>query len=65
MIKPGEPLQAGRSAKQASAGQLLLKCARLLDEIAIGRVNRQAGAPLFAPSTPSCSRTSTSRGRGW
>jgi DNA-binding MarR family transcriptional regulator len=33
-------------AKQASTGQLLLKCARLLDEAAIARVNREAGMPL-------------------
>ena len=35
--------------KQESTGQLLLKCARLLDEVAIGRVNRQAGAPVLRP----------------
>jgi DNA-binding MarR family transcriptional regulator len=33
------------AAKQASVGQLLLKCARLLDERAVARVNREAGAP--------------------
>jgi DNA-binding MarR family transcriptional regulator len=35
--------------KQESTGQLLLKCARLLDEVAIRRINRQAGAPLVRP----------------
>jgi DNA-binding MarR family transcriptional regulator len=37
-------------AKRASAGQLLLKCARLLDEVAVARVNRQAGAPVLRPA---------------
>jgi DNA-binding MarR family transcriptional regulator len=35
--------------KRESAGQLLLKCARLLDEVAIARVNRQAGTPALRP----------------
>jgi DNA-binding MarR family transcriptional regulator len=34
------------AAKQANTGQLLLKCARLLDEAAIARVNRQAEMPV-------------------
>lgn len=31
-------------AKRESVGQLLLKCARLLDERAVARVNREGGA---------------------
>jgi DNA-binding MarR family transcriptional regulator len=36
-------------AKRESTGQLLLKCARLWDEAAIARINREAGAPLYRP----------------
>src|SRR5262245_1592232 len=49
MIKPADR-KALEKAKQESAGQLLLKCARLLDEAAIARVNRQAGAPVLRPA---------------
>jgi len=34
------------AAKQANTGQLLLKCARLLDEAAIARVNRRSEMPV-------------------
>src|SRR5688572_28733858 len=44
-IAPGER-QGLEVAKQANTGQLLLKCARLLDETAIARVNRQSGMPV-------------------
>jgi DNA-binding MarR family transcriptional regulator len=44
-IGPAER-QGLEAAKQASTGQLLLKCARLLDEAAVARVNRQSGMPL-------------------
>ena len=36
-------------AKQGSVGQLLLKCARLLDEAAIVRANREEGFPRLRP----------------
>src|SRR5262245_39508633 len=36
-------------AKQASAGQLLLKAARLLDETAVARVNRAARSAALRP----------------
>ena len=42
--------QALDKAKRASAGQLLLKCARLLDEIAVERVNRELGTPTLRPA---------------
>src|SRR6185295_7105488 len=42
-IAPGER-DALEAAKRASTGQLLLKCARLWDEVAIARVNREAKA---------------------
>jgi DNA-binding MarR family transcriptional regulator len=42
--------RALEEAKQSSAGQLLLRCARLLDEVAIARVNRQAGRPIPRPA---------------
>jgi DNA-binding MarR family transcriptional regulator len=35
---------------QASVGQLLFKCARLLNERAIAEVNREAGFPALRPS---------------
>jgi DNA-binding MarR family transcriptional regulator len=44
-IAPAER-QGLEVAKQANTGQLLLRCARLLDEAAIARVNRQAGMPV-------------------
>lgn len=44
-IVPAER-QSLDAAKQANTGQLLLKCARLLDEAAIARVNREAGMQL-------------------
>ena len=37
-------LEALEAAKRASVGQLLLKCARLLDERALARVARVEGA---------------------
>lgn len=43
--KPKEGWGQLDAAKRASVGQLLLKCARLLDERAVARVNREAGAP--------------------
>ena len=42
-------LQALAQAKQASAGQLLLKAARLLDETAVARVNRAARSAALRP----------------
>src|SRR5262245_58930499 len=42
-VTPAER-QALEAAKAASTGQLLLKCARLWDEVAIARVNREARA---------------------
>jgi len=42
-IGPAER-KALEAAKGASTGQLLLKCARLWDEVAIARVNREAKA---------------------
>ena len=47
-LKPAER-RALDKAKRESAGQLVLKCARLYDELAIARVNREAGAPLLRP----------------
>jgi DNA-binding MarR family transcriptional regulator len=44
-IAPAER-QGLDAAKQVNTGQLLLKCARLLDEAALARVNRQAGMPV-------------------
>ena len=44
-IAPGQR-QGLEAAKQANTGQLLLKCARLLDEAAIARVNREPGMPM-------------------
>jgi DNA-binding MarR family transcriptional regulator len=38
------------AAKQASTGQLLLKCARLLDERAVARVNRSAPKVRLRPA---------------
>lgn len=48
MAKPVAPAQRQSldAAKRANTGQLLLKCARLLDEAAIARVNRSAAMPL-------------------
>jgi DNA-binding MarR family transcriptional regulator len=42
-------LQALAQAKQASVGQLLLKAARLLDEVAVARVNRAAPSTALRP----------------
>jgi DNA-binding MarR family transcriptional regulator len=47
--------KALEAAKRASTGQLLLKCARLLDEAALARVNRDAKArglkmPVLRPA---------------
>jgi len=42
-------LRALAQAKQASAGQLLLKAARLLDEAAVARVNRAARSTALRP----------------
>jgi DNA-binding MarR family transcriptional regulator len=42
-------LQSLEQAKQASAGQLLLKAARLLDETAVARVNRAARSATLRP----------------
>jgi DNA-binding MarR family transcriptional regulator len=42
-------LQSLAQAKQASAGQLLLKAARLLDETAVARVNRAARSAALRP----------------
>lgn len=36
--------------KRESTGQLLLKCARLLDEQAVARVNRQGARPPLRPA---------------
>lgn len=41
--KPKEGWEQLEAAKRASVGQLLLKCARLLDERAVARVNQEAG----------------------
>lgn len=38
------------AAKRASVGQLLLKCARLLDERAVARVNQGAPQPQLRPA---------------
>src|SRR5690349_10738908 len=38
------------AAKQQSAGQLLLKCARLLDERAVARINRQGPQVRLRPA---------------
>lgn len=42
-------LQSLAQAKEASAGQLLLKAARLLDETAVARVNRAARSAALRP----------------
>jgi DNA-binding MarR family transcriptional regulator len=46
--------RALEGAKSASVGQLLLKCARLFDEAAIARVNREvkASGPKLPPLRP-------------
>lgn len=49
MVKPAD-VPALEQEKRASVGQLLLKCARLLDERAVARVNRAAGQPLIRPA---------------
>jgi DNA-binding MarR family transcriptional regulator len=49
MVKPAE-LEALEKEKRASVGQLLFKCARLLDERAIARVNRAIGQPPLRPA---------------
>ena len=46
---PGDELSGLARAKQASTGQLLLKSARLLDELAIARVNQEGQASSGAP----------------
>lgn len=38
------------AAKQASVGQLLFKCARRLDELAIGRLRRMPGLETLRPA---------------
>jgi DNA-binding MarR family transcriptional regulator len=43
-------LRALETKKRASVAQLLFKCARLLNEQAIARVNREAGAKALRPS---------------
>ena len=43
-------LKALERKKRASVGQLLFKCARLLNERAIDRVNRQVGQPVLRAS---------------
>lgn len=49
---PARPaaLQALETMKRKSVAQLLFKCARLLNERAIARVNQSAGAPKLRPS---------------
>jgi DNA-binding MarR family transcriptional regulator len=46
----GAKLQSLARAKQGSTGQLLLKAARLFDELAIGRVNRAARSTALRPA---------------
>ena len=46
---PDAKLQALATAKQGSTGQLLLKAARLFDELAIARVNRAARSTALRP----------------
>src|SRR5687767_2166502 len=43
-------LKALERKKRQSVGQLLFKCARLLNERAIARVNRQVGQPVLRAS---------------
>jgi DNA-binding MarR family transcriptional regulator len=55
MPRPKSPprpaaLHALETMKRKSVAQLLFKCARLLNERAIARVNRSAGAPGLRPS---------------
>lgn len=47
MSKPGPDLEA---AKRASTAQLLFKCARLVNERAIARVNARSDVPLLKAS---------------
>jgi DNA-binding MarR family transcriptional regulator len=49
MIRPKDR-KLLEDAKRESVGQLLLKSARLMDEVAVGRVNREAGAPFLRPA---------------
>jgi DNA-binding MarR family transcriptional regulator len=50
MAKRTDKLRDLERAMQKSVGQLLFKCARLLNERAITEVNREAGAPVLRPS---------------
>jgi DNA-binding MarR family transcriptional regulator len=50
VTRPEHGRTALESAKRASVGQLLFKCARLLNEEALGRVRTRAGAPALRPS---------------
>ena len=49
MVKASD-LQALEKEKQASVGQLLFKSARLLNERALARVNRETGQPALRPA---------------
>jgi DNA-binding MarR family transcriptional regulator len=53
---PGRPLRAGERealerAKRASAAQLLFRCARLLNELALARVRQRTGLAVRAAHT--------------
>jgi DNA-binding MarR family transcriptional regulator len=48
-MKPAQR-RALEEAKRANVGQLLLRSARLLDELAIARLNQEAGAAVLRPA---------------
>ena len=50
MATRGVDLAKLEKKKRASVGQLLFKCARLLNEQAMARVNREAGEPVIRAS---------------
>jgi DNA-binding MarR family transcriptional regulator len=50
MTRRADELEALERQMAASVGQLLFRCARLLDERAIAEVNREAGRPILRPA---------------